>query len=75
MGVQGCSSNLIIYTPRRISGGVICLQSPSFINSWVYANFIKQTIQYDQLVSDISPHGYMAADKSEELYILHQVVN
>jgi hypothetical protein len=37
----------------------------------VYANFIKQTIQYDELVSDIFPHGYMTADKSEELYILH----
>ena len=75
MGVQGCSFNLISYTPRRISGDVICLQSPSFINSWVYANFIKQTIQYDELVSDISPHCYMTADKSEELYILHQVVD
>jgi|SaaInlV_125m_DNA_1040241.scaffolds.fasta_scaffold10358_3 hypothetical protein len=75
MGVQGCSSNLIIYTPRRISEDVICLQSPYFINSWVYANFVKQTIQYDELVRDIPPHCYMTTDKSEELYILHQVVN
>lgn len=72
MGVQGCSSNLIIYTPWPISMHVVYLQSP-FINTWIYANFIKQSNQYNQLVSDVFPHSFMATYKSEQSYILQQV--